>query len=104
MLPDDPYVRADDFDNMSNAMAWVMLADLDKSMDFIYSNSRIVGIWLLNFPTNACKRTVLHTFCTAHKSYPIKKVEIEAVIDKIYDDQYDIFRNLTKGGYDVILW
>lgn len=102
MLPDDPDVGEQE--GMMNAQAWVWQAELDDSMQFIFNNGKVIGIWLTAFPTNARKRTVLHLFCAKEqRREPNMETVIEAAVDKIYEDAYDILRNTTKGGFNVIL-
>jgi ankyrin repeat protein len=101
-LPPDPEMNQ--MEAMMNAQAWVWLAERDDSIQFILNGEEIAGIWLANFPTNAPRRTVLHLFCVKEiKRTPSNSAKIEAVWDRIYDGKYDIRRNSTKGGFDVLL-
>jgi hypothetical protein len=102
LLPPDPTM--DQMEAMMNAQAWVWRSELDESMQFIFNNGKISGIWLSNFPTNAPRRTVLHLFCQKEQSrVPANEAMIERVVDRIYDDRYVIERNATKGGFNVLV-
>ena len=89
---------------MMNAQAWVWRAELDGSIEFLFEDGKIIGIWLADFPTNAPKRYVLHLFCAKEqKRDPDNERTIEAAVDRIYDEKYKIYRNTKKGGFDVLL-